>query len=75
MLAGEVDRGDDVGDVGAAGDEGRVAVDHRVVDRAGGVVGRVAGLDERAAHACRSAWTAASSKVLAVFDCHGSGPP
>ena len=46
LLAGEVDRGDDVGDVGALGDEGRVLVDHRVVDRAGLVVAGVAGLDE-----------------------------
>ena len=50
VVAGEVDRGDDVGDVRALGDEGRVLVDHRVVDRAGLVVAGIAGLDEIAAH-------------------------
>ena len=50
VVAGEVDGGDDVGDVGALGDEGRVLVDHRVVDRARLVVAGVARLDERAAH-------------------------
>ena len=49
VLAGEVDGGDDVGHVGAADDERRMAVDHRVVDHAGVVVAGVAGLDQLAA--------------------------
>jgi hypothetical protein len=52
VVTREVDRGDDVADGGALGDEGRVLVDHRVVDGAGVVVARIPGLDERAAHAC-----------------------
>ena len=43
VLAGEVDAGDDVGDVGAPGDGGRSPVDHSVVDGTGLVVARVAG--------------------------------
>ncbi len=49
VFAGEVDGGDDVGGVGAAGDQGRALVDHGVVDRARLVVARIAGLDEAAA--------------------------
>lgn len=42
-------RGDDVGDIGAAGDETRTLVNHGVVDFASGVVARVAGLNQFAA--------------------------
>src|SRR5262249_1198821 len=49
VLAGEVDRGDDVGDVGAAGDERGPAVDHGVVDATGLVVARVGRLNQLAA--------------------------
>ena len=47
-LAGEADRGDDVGDAGAAGDPGWAAVDRAVPDRAGLVVAFVFGADHRA---------------------------
>ena len=46
VLAGEVDGGDHVGDVRAAGDQRGLAVDHRVVDLAGGVVARVVRADK-----------------------------
>ena len=47
-LAGEADRGGDVGDAGAAGDAGWAAVDRAVPDRAGLVVAFVFGADHRA---------------------------
>ena len=47
-LACEVDRRDDVGDAGAAGDPGWAAVDRAVPDRAGLVVAFVLGADHRA---------------------------
>jgi len=47
--AGEAEACDHVRRAGAANDEGRPPVDHPVPDRAGGVVGVVAGDDERAA--------------------------
>ena len=47
-LTGEPDRGDDVGDAGAAGDAGWAAVDGAVPDRAGFVVVFVIGADHRA---------------------------
>ena len=50
VVTGEVDRGDDVGDSGALGDEGRVLVDHRVVDGARLVIAGITALDEMAAH-------------------------
>jgi hypothetical protein len=50
LLAGEADGGDDVGDGGALDDEGRVLVDHGVVDGARRVIPGIIGLDERAAH-------------------------
>jgi len=46
VLAGEVDRDDHVGNVGAACDQGRASVDHGVVDLAGFVIVRITGLDE-----------------------------
>lgn len=49
-LAGEANRGDDVGDSRAAGDAGGAAVDRSVPDRAR-VVARVGGQDHRAANA------------------------
>ena len=49
VVAGEVDRGDDVGDVVAADDERRVLVDHRVVDVARLVIAGIAWLDDIAA--------------------------
>ena len=52
-LAGEVDGGDHVGNVGGADDERGVAVDHPVVDLARLVVARVARADEFAARAGR----------------------
>ena len=42
-LAGEADRGDDVGDTGAAGDAGRMAVNRAVPDPAGSVVAGAGG--------------------------------
>ena len=51
VLAGEGDRGDDVGAPGAAGDQGRAAIDHGIEDLAGGVVVRVAGAQQLAAQA------------------------
>jgi hypothetical protein len=51
LLAGSVDRGDDVGGVGAAGDRRGVPVDHAVVDRSGGVVAVAGRLDQLAAQA------------------------
>ncbi len=66
VVAGEVDRGDDVGDVGALGDERRVLVDHRVVDRARLVVARIAGLDELAAHGGGQRLDGRSSRVGAL---------
>jgi hypothetical protein len=50
-LAGEANRGDDIGDSPAAGDVGGPAVDRSVPDRARGVVDRVGGQDHRAANA------------------------
>jgi hypothetical protein len=47
-LAGEANRGDDIGDSRAAGDAGRAAVDRSVPDRARSVVARVSGKDHRA---------------------------
>ena len=47
-LAGEADRGDDVGDSGAARDAGRAAVDRAVPDPARGVVALVARADHGA---------------------------
>ena len=49
LVAAEGHRGDDVGDVHAARDEARLLVDHPVIERAGGVVVGVAGLDQLAA--------------------------
>ena len=48
-LAREANRRDDVGDSGAASDEGGAAVDRTVPDRARGVVAFVVGIDHRAA--------------------------
>ena len=51
LLAGEVDRGDDIGHVDAAGDQRRAPVDHAVVDLARLLVaGSVAGANQIAAH-------------------------
>ena len=52
LLASEIDGADDVGDVDAAGDQARVAVDHAVIDLPRGGIVRVAGADQRAAQAC-----------------------
>ena len=49
--AGEGDRRGDVVGVGAARDQRGPAVDHRVVDRASGLVGGIARADQRAAEA------------------------
>ena len=49
--AGEVNRGDDIGDSRAASDAGGAAVDRSVPDRTRGVVARVGGKDHRAAEA------------------------
>ena len=51
LLAGEVDRADDVGDIHAADDERRMFVDHPIVDFARLVILRVAWADQVAAHA------------------------
>jgi hypothetical protein len=48
VLAGEVERGDDVGDAGTAGDPAGSSVDSAVPDRAGLVVAFVVGSDHRA---------------------------
>jgi hypothetical protein len=47
-LAGEADRGDDVGDAGAPGDARWAAVDRAVPDRAGLVIALVVGTDHQA---------------------------
>ena len=47
-LAGEADRGSDVGDAGAADDPGWAAVDRAVPDRSGFVVAFIFGADHRA---------------------------
>jgi hypothetical protein len=49
VFSGELHRGDDIGHVGAPGDQARVLVDHAVVERAGGVVALVPGLEQPAA--------------------------
>jgi len=49
VVAGEVDGGDDVRRVHAAGDEGRLFVDHCVVDAASLIVTFIAWLDEPSA--------------------------
>ena len=49
VLAGKIDRRDDVGGPRAAGDEGRAAVDQAVADLPRLVVGRRSGPDELAA--------------------------
>jgi hypothetical protein len=49
VRAGEIHRTDHIGDAGAADDEIRAPVDHRVEDLAGRVVSGVAGADQRAA--------------------------
>ena len=46
VVAPEIDRGDHVGDVGAAGDQQRPLVDHAVVERARLLVAWVLRLDE-----------------------------
>ena len=46
VLAGEVDRRDDIGHIGAARDQGGMLVDHAVVDFAGRIVALITGLDE-----------------------------
>src|SRR5436190_8637512 len=46
LLAGDIYRGGDVAGAGAPGDEGGLAVDHRVEHRTGVVVRGVAGMDE-----------------------------
>ncbi len=50
-LAGEANRGDDIGHSRAAGDAGGAAVDRSVPDRARCIVARVGGQDHRAANA------------------------
>ena len=77
VVAREIDRGDDVGDVGALGDERRALVDHRVVDGAGLVVARVAALDEIAAHGGGQSLDGCFVKGRGALDgrrCH-DGPP
>ena len=49
MVAGDSDRLDDVGDVGAAGDHGRVAVDQPVPHPSGFVIAGVVAVDDLAA--------------------------
>ena len=51
LVAAEVHRGDDVGDVHAARDQARPLVDHAVVQRTGGVVVGVAWTDDSSAKA------------------------
>ena len=50
-VAGEVDRSDHIGDIRAARDQRGVAVNHAVVETAGGVIAVVARLDEFAVQA------------------------
>ena len=54
LLAGKIDRADDIGDIHAADDERRVFVDHAIVDFARLVILRVAWTDQVAAHAASS---------------------
>ena len=76
LLARELDRRHDVGHVGAAGDRGRPAVDHRVVDGAGRVVARRrrAGSPARASRpeACR---TSACAVVVMAYPSPSGRPP
>ncbi len=51
LVAAEVHRGDDVGDVHAARDQARPLVDHAVVQRAGVIVVGVTWTDESSAKA------------------------
>ena len=51
VITAEAHAGDDVGDVPAAGDGGRILVDHAVVDGAGGVVAGIPRLDQLASQA------------------------
>jgi hypothetical protein len=49
VLARESDGGPDIGGAGTARDEGRTAVDRTIPDAPFGVVGSVAGTDQRSA--------------------------
>ena len=53
VVASEIDGGDDVGDVGAAGDQPWMLVDHAVVKLARFLVVRISAPDDRAAHGAR----------------------
>jgi hypothetical protein len=52
MVAGEVDRRDNVGRSGAARDDGRALVNHRVPHGTSRVVAGITGHDQQAAKSC-----------------------
>src|SRR5215831_428450 len=52
VIATEMDRGDDVGDVSAPHDQARMPVNHAIIDLASRLVASIAGLQELPAQTC-----------------------